>query len=220
MIQILHRSPTWIAVEKPAGALVIPGRGEGDRACLRDEISRQLQRRVWVVHRLDRDTSGILILALDAPTHRALSVAFEAGRIEKRYWALVQGPVSRPLDLDFALVEGRRYRMRSPRAGERGKPARTLVRPIEVFRNASWIEAQPITGRTHQIRVHLAQAGHPLLTDRLYAREAVDGEPLISRTPLHAFKVSIRGIDGLSDQKIESPMPSDMEAALARLRTE
>src|SRR5262249_61999423 len=76
VIRILHRTPTWIAVEKPPGMLVIPGRGEDDRACLRDEISRQLQQRVWVVHRLDRDTSGILLLALDAPTHRALSLAF------------------------------------------------------------------------------------------------------------------------------------------------
>ena len=152
MIRILHRSPTWIAVEKPPGVLVIPGRGEGDRACLRNEISHQLQQRVWVVHRLDRETSGILVLALDAPTHRALSIAFEAGRIEKKYWALVQGSVLQPLDLAFALVEGRRHRMRPARAGERGKRARTLVRPIEVFRHVSLIEAQPITGRTHQDR--------------------------------------------------------------------
>lgn len=220
MIQILHRSPSWIAVEKPPGMLVIPGRIEEDRASLRDEVSRQLQQRVWVVHRLDRDTSGILLLALDAPAHRALSIAFEAGRIEKKYWALVNGRVLKPLDLDLPLVEGRRHRMRPARAGERGKAARTLVRSIEVFRNASWIEAEPLTGRTHQIRAHLAQAGHPLLTDPVYAREGTGPEAVIARTPLHAFRVSVRGIAGLSDQEVESPMPSDMEAALARLRAE
>ena len=220
MIRILHRSPTWIAVEKPSGVLVIPGRGEGDRVCLRDEISQQLQQRVWVVHRLDRETSGILVLALDAATHRALSIAFEAGRIEKKYWALVRGSVLQPLDLAFALVEGRRHRMRPARAGERGKRARTLVRPIEVFRHASLIEAQPITGRTHQIRVHLAQAGHPLLADPVYAREAVEPQGLIARMPLHAFRVSIHGIAGLDDQEIETPMPQDMKGALARLRAE
>jgi tRNA pseudouridine32 synthase/23S rRNA pseudouridine746 synthase/23S rRNA pseudouridine955/2504/2580 synthase len=219
VIRILYRATNWIAVDKPAGALVIPGRGEGDRACLRDQIGEQLGQRAWVVHRLDRDTSGVLLFALDAPTHRILSIAFEAGRIEKIYWALVHGHVERPLELEWSLARARQGRMRTARTGEAGKPARTLVRPIEAFRAATLIEAQPLTGKTHQIRVHLSRAGHPLLVDPSYARDMLErGSRFISRTPLHAARVSFRGISGLEDQEIASPMPSDMQEALRQLR--
>ncbi len=218
MIRILHRAPSWIAVDKPAGALVIPGRAEHDRASLREQVAEQLGQPVWVVHRLDRDTSGVLLFALDAPAHRALSTAFEAGRIGKLYWALVHGRISRPLELEWSLAKARQSRMRVARAEESGKPARTLVRPIETFREATWIEAQPLTGRTHQIRVHLAEAGHPLLVDPSYARSMLEqGSKFISRTPLHAARLSIRGIPGVEDQEIESAMPSDMQEALRRL---
>jgi tRNA pseudouridine32 synthase/23S rRNA pseudouridine746 synthase/23S rRNA pseudouridine955/2504/2580 synthase len=108
--------------------------------------------------------------------------------------------------------------MRVARAEESGKPARTRVRPIETFREATWIEAQPLTGRTHQIRVHLAEAGHPLLVDPSYARSMLEeGSKFISRTPLHAARLSIRAIPGIEDQEIQSDMPSDMQEALRRL---
>jgi RluA family pseudouridine synthase len=221
VIRILHRTPSWIAVDKPPGALVIPGRAEHDRASLREQVSEQLGQPLWVVHRLDRDTSGVLLFALDAAAHRALSTAFEAGRIEKLYWALVLGRISRPLELDWPLAKARQGRMRVARADESGKPARTRVRPIETFREATWIEARPLTGRTHQIRVHLAEAGHPLLVDPSYARSMLElGWKFISRTPLHAARLSIHGIPGIEDQEIESPMPSDMQEALQRLTSD
>jgi RluA family pseudouridine synthase len=213
--KILAERRGWLAVDKPAGALVIPGRGEEEGPSLREELEGELRRKVFVVHRLDRDTSGVLLFALDAPVHRTLSMAFEAGRIEKRYLALVQGRLSQSLELNGALVPARRGRMRVARAGEEGRQAHTLVRPVEQFAEATLVEAVPLTGRTHQIRVHLAHAGYPLLFDHQYGSK---DPSLIARTPLHAGKVVIPALDGIEAETIESPLPDDIAQALARLR--
>jgi RluA family pseudouridine synthase len=202
-VKILLERDDLIAVDKPAGLPVIPGRDGGPN--LRD----QLKRKVWVVHRLDRDTSGVVLFALNAETHRTLSMAFEAGEVKKTYLALVEGLVDAPLDLQFPLAEARRSRMK---VAENGKAARTLIRPHEKFptANASLVEAEPLTGRTHQIRVHLAHAGHPLLFDHQYRHGGQRDE--IERTPLHAWRIEWR------DVKVECPLPEDFEAALRKLR--
>ncbi|MFZ5471901.1 MAG: RluA family pseudouridine synthase [Myxococcota bacterium] len=212
---ILSEGAGWIALDKPPGLPVVPGRGEGP------SVREQLEacgRRVFIVHRLDRDTSGVLLVALDAATHRQLSMAFEAGQVEKRYLALVLGELTAPLDVERALVPARRGRMRVAREGEAGKPSRTRARPIETFANATLVEATPLTGRTHQIRVHLASAGHPLLVDRQYGRpepvKTDDHETVVlARTPLHASRLRVPGLC-----EVSSPLPADMEQALALLR--
>jgi RluA family pseudouridine synthase len=215
---ILFEAAGFIAVSKPAGRLVIRGRTPGSEPSLREELQERLGRPLWVVHRLDRDTSGVLLFALDAGTHRALSMAFEGGQVRKRYLALVVGRVEAPLDLDAALVPARRGRMRPARPGEEGKAARTRVRPLEVFERASWVEAEPLTGRQHQIRVHLMAAGHPLWVDPQYGRPVESGEGLIARTPLHAAHVEVPDLPGQRGGAIEAPLPEDLEAALRRLR--
>jgi tRNA pseudouridine32 synthase/23S rRNA pseudouridine746 synthase/23S rRNA pseudouridine955/2504/2580 synthase len=177
---------------------------------------------------LDRDTSGVLLFALDAASHRALSMAFEAGRVEKRYLALVRGEVREPLDLSTHLAPARRGRMRPARPGEEGKPARTLVRPLERFGGrATLVEAQPLTGRTHQIRVQLLAAGYPLLVDHQYGHKAPIREidiggagdaPVLARTPLHAAHVRLAQLPGIEDAEIESPLPQDMRRTIELLR--
>jgi tRNA pseudouridine32 synthase / 23S rRNA pseudouridine746 synthase len=202
---VLLERPELVVVDKPPGLSVIPGREKG--ANLRALLEGQLGRQVWVVHRLDRDTSGVLVFALTAEAHRAWSMAFEQGEVKKRYLALVEGAVSAPLDLDAPLAPARRSRMK---VSPDGKAARTLVRPIEAFEGATLVEAEPLTGRTHQIRVHLSHAGHPLLFDHQYRRGAQSS--VIARTPLHAARLS------WGDVSVESALPADMAAALEALR--
>jgi RluA family pseudouridine synthase len=219
--RILHQTSGFIAVDKPAGVTVIPGRESTRAESLVGLLETELGRKLWVVHRLDRDTSGVVLFALGAPTHRTLSMAFEAGEVEKVYLALVQGVIEGPLDLEMPLVPARRGRMRPAREGESGKPARTRVVPIErLGAEATLVEARPLTGRTHQIRVHLASAGHPLLVDHQYGGRHKRGQaPLVTRTPLHAARLVLRGLAGIEDVVIEAPLPLDMAQALERLRT-
>ena len=218
-LDILFQAPGFLAIDKPAGLPVIPGR-DGDPDCVRTRLEAQLKRPVWVVHRLDRDTSGVLLFALDAPTHRALSMAFEKGEVAKRYLALVEGRLEAPVLVDRPLIEARKSRMRLAREGEAGKSAQTLVKPRTVLARATLVEAEPITGRTHQIRVHLQALGHPLLFDHQYGRKTpltqqelggVGTQIVLGRTPLHAERLKVDGIT------IEAPLPSDLVAALALL---
>ena len=214
---VLASKDGLVAVAKPPGLLVIPGRTTEDQVCARDLLSRQLGQRVWVCHRIDRDTSGVVLFATDEKAHRAASMAFEQGRAKKRYLALVEGVVGAPLDLKFPLVEGRKGKIRLAHEGEVGKECQTLVRPVEVLQNATLVECEPLTGRQHQIRVHLKASGHPLLFDHQYGRK----EPLqlgdftLSRTPLHAASLVIEslGVD------VTAPLPADMESALTKLRS-
>lgn len=225
-VRVLHEGAGLLVVAKPAGVLVIPGRGEGEPS-LREQLEAQLRRKVFVVHRLDRDTSGVLVFALDAERHRALSVAFEGGQVRKRYMALVEGRVEAPQLVDAALVPARKGRMRVARPGEQGKPSRTRVRPVETFARASLVEAEPLTGRTHQIRVHLLSLGHPLLVDHQYGREEpltareLGGEGdavVLARTPLHAARLEWPALPGVEARAVEAPLAEDMARALELLR--
>ncbi len=211
-MNVLFEGKGFVAVDKAAGVPVIPGR-DGDADCVRTRVEAQLKRPVWVVHRLDRDTSGVLLFALDADTHRRLSMAFEAGTVAKRYVAIVEGRLEKWVSVDAALVEARKSRMRVAREGEAGKAAQTVFAPRKVFASAALVECEPLTGRTHQIRVHLQSIGHPLLFDHQYGRKTpvTVGDVVLARTPLHAERVVVEGVT------IEAPMPDDLAAVIARL---
>ncbi|NOK17458.1 RluA family pseudouridine synthase [Corallococcus carmarthensis] len=224
--RVLFEGAGVMVVDKPAGVLVIPGREGGPS--LRDTLEAQLGRKVYVVHRLDRDTSGALVFALDADVHRALSQAFEAGKVRKRYRALVEGRLEAPRMVDAPLVAGRKGRMRVAKPEEPdAKPSRTRVRPVETFARASLVEAEPLTGRTHQIRVHLLSLGHPLLVDHQYGREAPLTEAdlggqgtqeVLTRTPLHAARVEWPALPGVPARGVDAPLPPDMLRTLELLR--
>lgn len=214
---VLAQQDGLVAVAKPPGLLVIPGRNPEDQVCARDLLSKQLGQRVWVCHRIDRDTSGVVLFATDEKAHRAASMAFEQGLAKKKYLALVEGVVTGPLDLHQPLIEGRKGKMRLAFPGEEGKDSRTLVKPVESFANASLVECEPLTGRQHQIRVHLKASGHPLLFDHQYGRKdpLQLGDVTLSRTPLHAASLVIEslGVD------VSAPLPTDLQTALRHLRT-
>jgi tRNA pseudouridine32 synthase/23S rRNA pseudouridine746 synthase len=217
-----------LAVNKPAGRLVIPGRGR-DEPSLVEELSA-LHGRLWVVHRLDRGTTGVLVFARTAAAHRTLNLAFDRGEPRKRYLALVSGAPPAEQRVELALAAARRGRMRPARAGDpRGKASATIFRLLEAFPPRAWaggvlslIEASPETGRTHQIRVHLAHVHHPLAVDPDYGSEdpliGPDGRTLIDRTPLHARRLELVHPATGQPLVLEAPLPPDMAAAIEALR--
>ena len=226
-VRILHQDADLIAVDKPAGRLVIPGRGPTERS-LREEVEA-LVGRLWVVHRLDRGTSGVLLFARTAEAHRTLNMAFGRQGVSKRYLAIVRREPPEERRVDAPLAPARRGRMRPARPGDpRAKAAATYLRTLERFPARpplpalALVEAVPETGRTHQIRVHLVAAGCPLAVDPDYGeaeplRDAA-GAVLIDRTPLHASRVELRHPASGQRLVLEAPMPEDMERTLAAAR--
>jgi 23S rRNA-/tRNA-specific pseudouridylate synthase len=224
-VLVLEEGPGFLAVDKPPGTLVIPGRAPTETPSLKEQLEQELGRPLFTVHRLDKDTSGVLLFATDAATHRTLSMAFEAGEVKKRYLCLVAGVLLEPRLIDIPLTPARRGLMRPARPGEEGKASQTRVTPLESFQNASWVQAEPLTGRTHQIRVHLLTEGFPLLVDPQYRRpsrltaQELGGEgeePILTRTPLHCAGLTLPGAMG--NRTIEAPLPGDFRRALELLR--
>jgi tRNA pseudouridine32 synthase/23S rRNA pseudouridine746 synthase len=224
---VLHEDAQLLAVAKPPGRIVIPGRTPGEPS-LRAELEGA-HGPLWVVHRLDRGTSGVLLFARTAEAHRALNLAFDAGEPEKRYLAIVRGTPPEEVRVDVALAKGRKGRVRPARPGEVGaKPSATRFQRLELFGAAALggpfalVEALPETGRTHQIRVHLASLGTPLALDPDYGEEGpllrADGTAWLERTPLHAERLRVRHPDDGRPLELVAPLPEDLESALNTLR--
>lgn len=211
---------------KPAGEPVIPARGEPGEACVQKRLERQLGRRVYVVHRIDRDASGVVVFATDAAAHRAASLAFEKREVRKRYLAFVAGELQPATGrLDAALHAARKGKTRPARPGEPGaQPAlteyETRRRWTRGGRLVCLVEALPHTGRHHQIRVHMRAAGAPILFDPLYGRglmpEALAGAPC-ARLALHALRIELPAGSGATRIAIEAPLAPDLEALAAWL---
>ena len=224
--RILHEDEALLAIDKPAGRLVIPGRTAGE-ASLREQFTRS-HGPLWVVHRLDRGTSGVLLFARTAEAHRDLNGQFERGEPRKAYLALVSGRPPDQFSCQAGIAPARKGRMKPVPPGDpRGKPARTGFRVLERFEPGggtgplALLEALPETGRTHQIRIHLLAAGFPLAVDPAYGEagplRGPDGAVLLERTPLHAASLVIRHPAG-HPLSIEAALPIDLAAALAALR--
>ena len=215
-LQIIYEDPHLIAINKSAGQLVIPGRGEAEEKPLVSLVSSHIRKKAYVVHRIDRETSGLVVFAKDAQTHKTLSGLWEGGppslvsgrkeraetkasadshifdldvgrKVHKTYLAWVKGQVAQKEGLlDYPLKT-----FGSGRIGvdPKGKPSQTRYRFLKGRPEASLLEIEPLTGRRHQIRVHLYQAGHPVLGDPLYGSERpVGGAP---RLMLHAYRLEI-----------------------------
>ncbi len=218
-LAVLFQDEHVVAVDKPPGRIVVPGRGAPE-VTVREEAEAALGP-LWVVHRLDRGTSGVLLLARSAAAHRALCQAFEHHRVTKRYLALVEGAVREELRIDVPVAPGRKGRMRAGEGLPGGRPSTTLVRPVAVLGAVSLVEAFPASGRTHQVRVHLTHAGHPLVADGDYGEPppwtAPGGGATLDRTPLHAASLELLHPVTGAPLRIASPLPPDMEAAVAAL---
>ncbi len=183
-----------LVLNKPSGLLSVPGRGPDKQDCLSKRV-QAIYPEALVVHRLDQDTSGLLIMARGIEAQRRISKAFETRQVHKRYMAVVVGePEPTEKDADgWALIEGailldwpnRPLHIIHPD----GKPSQSRWRMLESSDFASLIELEPVTGRTHQLRVHMQSIGHPMLGDSLYAPPEV--RALTPRLMLHAKSISL-----------------------------
>jgi 23S rRNA pseudouridine1911/1915/1917 synthase len=229
-LPVLYEDESLLVVDKPAGLLAVPtspDATEEDTALARvQEYVRHLTPRrpyVGVVHRIDRDTSGALAFALSAAARPALRAMFREHRIERRYTALVQGEPREDrglvdLPIHDAYEGGRR---RVARAGEPSLPALTRWTVVERFAGAALLDVDLQTGRQHQIRIHLAHVGMPIVGDPVYgrARRASGATPLSApRQMLHARLLAFAHPSSGLAVRAESPLPPDFRAALTALR--
>lgn len=172
-LDVIYRDPYLLAVAKPSGLLAVPGRGPDKHDSLTVRVQREFPD-ARVVHRLDMGTSGLMLFALDAPTQVALGRLFEQRRVEKRYVAVVCGePEPGEGDIQLPLIADWPRRPRQRVDHEAGKSAHTHYCVIDSQPHAgiSRVRLRPFTGRSHQLRVHMAQIGHPVLGDELYAED-------------------------------------------------
>ena len=190
----IYQDEHLLVLDKPSGLLSVPGRGPDKQDCLSKRVQAVFEDAL-VVHRLDQDTSGLLIMARGIEAQRRISKAFETRQVSKRYMAVVAGHPS-PHNTNaqgWGLVEGailldwpnRPLHIIHPD----GKPSQSRWRLIEAGAHASLIELEPITGRTHQLRVHMQSMGHPMLGDSLYAPPEI--RALTPRLMLHAQSIAL-----------------------------
>ena len=216
-VSFLYSDDTLVVVDKPAGVTVIPAPDITTGACLRDCVASTLGGRVWVVHRLDRDTSGCVMIAKKRSMLRHLHEALREGSITKTYTTLVQGRWPKRLTRVAVALEKNTVRggERVVRADEAGKASETRFRVLEVYRDATLLEAQPVTGRTHQIRVHAQVSGHPVAGDEKYGEREFNRQMRefgLRRLFLHASSVALRLPEG-EPLVISAPL----DASLARV---
>lgn len=218
-LDILYEDASVIAVNKPAGLIVHAGAGAHSGALVNrlvhhfttlSNVGGEL--RPGIVHRLDKGTSGVLLVARDDSSHQALAQQFSGRTVEKTYLALVHGRVEKQTGRINTPIERdpvRRIRM-STRTGT-GRAALTEFGVLRRFEKFTYLEVRIHTGRTHQIRVHLSSIGHPVAGDRLY------GAPPAERVFLHAHQITFVSPATCQPVKVEAPLPEDLQAWLARL---
>jgi RluA family pseudouridine synthase len=231
IIPILYTDGSILAVNKPSGLLSAPDRYDPEALVVSRELEME-HGRLWPVHRLDLDTSGVLLFARNEEVHRLLSMTFEAREVRKIYHAVVNGrPTWTDTECDLSLSPDG-DRMHRTIIDGAGKPCITEFHVIGAHAKMAIVEARPLTGRTHQIRVHLTALGYPVACDPLYG----DGKPvllskikrrwkgnedrerpLISRTALHAYSIELAHPLTGGALKIEAPYPKDFRALVTQL---
>jgi len=232
-LDIIAETEDYVAVSKPSGLLTLPDRFDNLQDSLRG-LLMQSYGEIFTVHRLDRDTSGLILFAKHAEAQRHFSMQFEERGVEKEYLGIVvgrmtqtEGTYDQPLT-EHPTIKGKMT------VARKGKHAITHFKTLETIGKYSLLSLRIETGRTHQIRVHLQNAGHPIACDPLYgsgepillssvkrnfklSKEDESERPLLHRLALHAWKLGITGLNGESIE-LEAPLHKDMEACLRQLR--
>lgn len=214
--RLLYRDGMMLVLDKPAGLPVHPGpKGGATLSHGLDALRFGLPRAPELAHRLDRDTSGCLVLGRHAEALRRLGRLFAEGQVEKTYWAVVEGgPAGEESRIDLAL--GRRSPDRGwwMRPDLAGQPASTLVRVLGRAGPLTWLALTPLTGRTHQLRVHCAASGFPILGDAVYGTALRGSGPPLH---LHAEAVRVPLHPKRDPVLVHAPAPAHMQAALREL---
>jgi 23S rRNA pseudouridine1911/1915/1917 synthase len=234
-LAILYFDREVMAVDKPAGLLSVPGRGPEPSVIdvLRGRAELADNEALRVVHRLDQEASGVLLYARTLAAQRSLVSQFAERRIEKVYLAIVSGAVTEDGEIDLRLTFDRRHNQVRTTMFASGKPALTRYHVVQRLAGHTLLECHPVTGRQHQIRVHLAAIGHPLGVAPLYgggraiwlshykadyrASERRPERPLIERLTLHAARITFEHPTTGQRMTVESPLPKDFRATVTQL---
>jgi len=229
-LDVIFENTAFIAINKPAGLFSVPDRF-GKEISLKQILEAQFGK-VFIVHRLDKETSGVILFAKDATTHKILSELFENRKIEKYYVGLVIGsPINSIGTIDVPIAE-HPYKKGEMQVNPKGKTCLTTYEVIKDYKIFSWIKFRIHTGRTHQIRVHAKQIGHPLVCDELYgdakpvllsqikktyklSKNILDEAPILSRLGLHAYQLTFEWQNKKVDLIAEPP--KDIRALLQQL---
>ena len=214
--EIIHHDSALLVINKPPGLLSLPDGYDPTKIHLRASLEPNYGK-LWIVHRLDKDTSGILVLARDEETHVHLNTQFSDRKVKKIYHAILVGVPSwevETINSHLRANVGRRKRTVVDSVG--GKPAITEFQILERFRNFSLVEARPKTGRTHQIRAHLYSLGHPILADPNYGGRKPS--PFINRLALHAKSLTLIHPKTGEVESYEAKNFNDFNTALDSLR--
>ncbi|MFC1618346.1 RluA family pseudouridine synthase [Candidatus Neomarinimicrobiota bacterium] len=239
-LDVLFEDSQIIILNKPAGLVTHPGRGVRNGTLVNGLVGRYQSlsgiygaTRPGIVHRLDKDTSGVMVVARTDSAHIDLSRQFERREVKKTYLALVWGTPSNKGIIEANLVRDPNNRILFRPSTNRGRSAVTAFRSIEHFNGFTLVEVRPRTGRTHQIRVHLASLSHPIFGDKHYSGvRPPEGIPKelrmlvnqmkrdLSRQALHAYKIEFIHPTMKEVVRFEAPIPADIDAVLKRLRQE
>ncbi len=230
---VLFEDDVLVVFDKPSGLLVAPDRWDKERENLMDLVHRQGSPDWFNVHRLDKDTSGLVVCAKTKPVLDALCRDFEAREVQKVYFALVQGVPSPPggrIDLPLGPDSAWPGRMK---VSAHGKPAETEYEVVESWRDYAWVRLVPHTGRTHQLRVHMAAQRHAIIADAFYGKGRglflsdfkrgykpgrEDERALMGRLALHAQELTFRHPVSGEPLTVTSPLPREFEVTLKSLR--
>ena len=220
-LTVVHQDQHIVVIDKPAGLSVHPGPGHPDRTLVNALLARcpDIQGiggtiRPGIVHRLDKDTSGLMVVAKTQAAHQALSEELKARRVTKGYLALAVGSVtSMEGQIDAPIARDPRQRKRMA-VVVGGREARSRYRVIERMGGHTLLELYLETGRTHQVRVHLAYIGHPILGDAVYGKR----DPLLARHFLHAYHLGFQHPISGAPVEFHSPLPDELACVLDRLR--
>jgi len=209
MIDILYEDENILAVNKPEGLVAVPERRRLEPSLL-EMLCAQRAEKLYIVHRIDRETSGVIVFARNADAHRELNRQFEDRSIEKMYLALVHGVVGDDRgEIDRPLRQFGSGRVAAD--DQRGKASITEYRVLERFEAFTLLDVRPHTGRRHQIRVHLYSIGHPVVGDPLYGDKNLQSSH--SRLMLHAHRLSLHQPSGRR-LMLEAPIPASFSRVL------
>lgn len=222
-LALVYEDEHLLALDKPAGMVVHPGAGHESGTLVNALLARYPDiadvggvGRAGIVHRLDKDTSGLLLVARDDETHTALQRQFKRRQVSKIYLALVEERVEPREGIIEAALGRSKHERKHITVLRSGRPAITQYRVVETFRNYTLLEVRPHTGRTHQIRVHLAWMGYPVVGDRVYGRKR---QPLLpNRHFLHAQRISFTHPFTGKEMDLVAPLPRELEEVLKQLR--
>jgi len=232
-INILFENDEFIIVDKPSGLLTIRDRYDEHKPYLQRELKKKYEE-IFVVHRIDKETSGCICFAKNEQSHKYLSELFQNRKVNKKYLALVKGNPSVDQDTITESITEDKSRKGRMMCNEKGKSAVTNYKVLERFASCSLLEVAIETGRTHQIRVHCKHIGNPLLIDKKYGSDEPfllsklkgkkyrharheEERPLMSRLTLHAQHISFKDVNG-NLISAEASLPKDFKAVLNQLR--